>query len=55
LYLDDKIVYTGNETSFTTRALKEKTEYEFRLRAFTEDDEESFVSESCTVQTFRAS
>eukprot|EP00111_Clytia_hemisphaerica_P004757 TCONS_00013674-protein len=54
LYCDDKVVYTGNECAFTTRHLKEKTEYEFRLRAFTEDDEESFVSESVTVQTFRA-
>lgn len=48
-------MYSGTESNFVTRGLKEKTEYEFRLRAFTEDDEESFVSESVTVQTFRAS
>lgn len=54
LYCDDKSVFSGTETSFTTRGLRERTEYEFRLRAFTEDDEESFVSESVIVQTFRA-
>lgn len=48
-------MYTGSEPSYLTTGLKERTEYEFRLRAFTDDDEESFVSESCTVQTFRAS
>jgi len=54
LYCGDKIIYTGPELTFTTSGLKERTDYEFRLRAFTEDEEESFVSDGSVIQTFRA-
>ena len=51
---DDNNVYTGTELTYTACDLKERTEYEFRLRAFTEDDEESFPSDGSIIQTFRA-
>lgn len=49
------MVYTGTELSHTITKLKERTEYAFQLRAFTDDDEESFVSEEVKIKTFRAS
>lgn len=54
LYCDDNVVYKGNQTTFTARSLKERTDYEFRVRAYTNDDEESFISEGSIIQTFRA-
>ena len=54
-FVDDKVVYTGNELTYTCRGLKERTDYEFRLRAFTDDEEESFISDGSVIQTFRAS
>ena len=55
LLTDEKMVYTGTELSYTITKLKERTEYAFQLRAFTDDDEESFVSEEVKIKTFRAS
>ena len=49
------MVYIGTELSHTITKLKERTEYAFQLRAFTDDDEESFVSEEVKIKTFRAS
>ncbi|XP_065652018.1 uncharacterized protein LOC100215940 isoform X3 [Hydra vulgaris] len=48
------IVYLGPDTSYTVTGLKEKTFYEFTLRAITDENEESFTSDPVTVQTFRS-
>ena len=51
---DDEIVYEGPETSFVVSGLEEVTEYVFKLRAWTDEDEESGVSEIVKATTFRA-
>ncbi|XP_065063190.1 uncharacterized protein LOC135689776 [Rhopilema esculentum] len=54
LYVDDEIVYEGPQTSFVVSGLEEVTEYVFKLRAWTDEDEESGVSETVKATTFRA-
>lgn len=50
----EEIVYEGPERSFIVSGLEELTEYEFKLRAWTDEDEESAVSEVVKATTFRA-
>lgn len=54
LYMGDEIVYEGPGRSFVVSGLDELTEYEFRLRAMTDEDEESVISDFVKGATFRA-
>eukprot|EP00794_Sanderia_malayensis_P011951 gene11951-13188_t len=54
LYLGDEMVYEGQETSYIMSDLKEMTNYEFKIRAWTNEDEESSFSEVASATTFRA-
>ena len=53
LYKGADVVYTGPKTSFTVRGLTEKTEYEFDVRAYTHENEESLHSDKNTVTTMK--
>ena len=50
----DEVIYEGKEKSFVISGLGELTDYEFKLRAWTEGDEESAVSGVVKATTFRA-
>ena len=47
-------MYEGEKTSFVMSGLSEKTEYEFKVRAWTDEHEESATSDTVQATTFRA-
>ena len=50
----DEVIYEGKECSYVISGLAELTDYDFKLRAWTEGDEESAVSGVVKATTFRA-